>query len=359
VNRPAVELAENLLALTPGSADRRVWLGHSGSDANEAAMRAMLTASGRSRIISFVGAYHGGTAGSMSISGHSSQSGISKLPGVLFLPYPDAYRPFMNDPSGQTVLQLLDYHLQTDCPPEEVAAVFMEPIMSDGGLIIPPAGFLKAVQDRLQPHGALILCDEVKVGLGRSGRIHCFLHDNLSPDVITFGKGLGGGLALSAVVGPAAVMDVSQAFAMETTCGNPISAAAGLAVLKTIRDENLPDRAAEIGRFFYSGLQRLAASHPLVGDVRGRGLVLGVELVRDRESRKPAAMQTAKVVYRAYELGAVLYYVGLQSNVLELTPPLTMGDNELDKALEILDDAISDVEHDRVPDEAIRNFQGW
>jgi 4-aminobutyrate aminotransferase len=189
--------------------------------------------------------------------------------------------------------------------------------------------------------------------------MHCFLHENLSPDVITFGKGLGGGLALSAVVGPAAVLDVAQAFAMETTCGNPVSAAAGLAVLKTIQVENLCDRAAELGGIFYSGLQQLASSHPLVGDVRGRGLVLGVELVGDRESRKPAVIQTAKVVYRAYELGAVLYYVGLQSNVLEFTPPLIIGNNEIEKALEILDEAISDVEHDRVPDEAIRDFQGW
>jgi 4-aminobutyrate aminotransferase len=359
VNRPAVELAENLLALTPGSGDRRVWLGHSGSDANEAALRAILAAGGRSRIISFVGAYHGGTAGSMSISGHSCQSGVSKLPGVLFLPYPDPYRPFMGDPSGQSVLQLLDYHLQTDCPPEEVAAVFMEPVMSDGGLIVPPPGLLKAIQDRLQPHGALILCDEVKVGLGRSGKLHCFQHEELSPDFVTFGKGLGGGLALSAVVGPAEVLDVAQAFAMETTCGNPVSAAAGLAVLKTIRDENLPERAARIGRKLYSGIERLASTHPLVGDVRGRGLVMGVELVRDRESREPAATQTAKVVYRAYELGAVLYYVGLQSNVLEITPPLIIGDKELEEALEILDNAISDVENHRVPDEAIRKFQGW
>jgi 4-aminobutyrate aminotransferase len=154
-------------------------------------------------------------------------------------------------------------------------------------------------------------------------------------------------------------LDVAQAFAMETTCGNPVSASAGLAVLKTIRDENLPDRAAEIGRDLSSGLQQLADGHPLVGDVRGRGLVLGVELVRNRESREPASTEAAKVVYRAYELGAVLYYVGLQSNVLEITPPLIIGDKELKEALEILDNAISDVENHRVSDDAIRNFQGW
>lgn len=359
VNGPAIELAETLLEVTPGSGERRVWLGHSGSDANEAALRAVLVASGKPRIISFVGAYHGGTAGSMSISGHSSQSGAPKLPGALFLPYPDPYRPFMGDPSGQAVLDLLDYHLETDCPPETVAAVFMEPIMSDGGLIVPPPGFLQAVQDRLQPHGALILCDEVKVGLGRSGKLHCFEHEGLFPDMVTFGKGLGGGLALSAVVGPAEVLDVSQAFAMETTCGNPVSASAGLAVLKTIQDEKLHERAAEVGKNLRSGLQRLAANHPLVGDVRGRGLAMGVELVGNPESREPAATEAAKVVYRAYELGAVLYHVGLQSNVLEITPPLIIGDKELEEALEILENATEDVENHRVADDAIRNYKGW
>lgn len=359
VNRPAIELAEYLLEITPGSGNRRVWLGHSGSGANEAAMRSLMESSGRTRIISFVGAYYGGTAGSMSISGHSSQKGVPKLPGVLFLPYPNSYRPFLGDDSGQTVLELLYYHLQADCPPEEVAAVFMEPIMSDGGLIVPPPGFLKSIQDRLQPYGALILCDEVKVGLGRSGKLHCFQHEGLSPDIITFGKALGGGLPLSAIVGPEEVLDVAQAFAMETTCGNPVAASAGLAVLKTIQNENLPERAAIIGHDLYSGLDRLASKHPLVGDVRGRGLAMGIELVKNNESREAAAVEAAKVVYRAYELGVVLYYVGMHSNVLEITPPLIIKDNEIQDAIEILEIAIDDVENHRVSDDVIHNFQGW
>jgi 4-aminobutyrate aminotransferase len=359
VNQPAVELAEKLLAIVPGPGHRRVWLGHSGSDANEAALRAIMAASGRSRVISFIGAYHGGTSGAMSISGHSSQTGAPKLPGSLFLPYPNPFRPFLNDPSGETVLSLLDYHLAADCPAEEVAAVFIEPIMSDGGLIVPPAGFLKALEDRLRPHGVLIVCDEVKVGLGRSGKWHCFQHEGITPDVVTFGKGLGGGLPLSAVVGPADILDVAQAFAMETTCGNPISASAGLAVLKTIREKNLPDRAVEIGRQLLSGFQDMANRHKLIGDVRGRGLALGIELVKDKASREPASVETAKVVYRAYELGAVLYYVGLHSNVLELTPPLILRRREAEEALEILNQAITDVEQGRVSDEKIRDFQGW
>jgi 4-aminobutyrate aminotransferase len=318
-----------------------------------------MAASGRTRVISFVGAYHGGTAGAMSISGHSSQTGTPKLPGSLFLPYPNPFRPFLNDPSGEMVLSLLDYHLDADFPAEEVAAVFMEPIMSDGGLIVPPAGFLKAVQDRLRPHGALIVCDEVKVGLGRSGRWHCFEHEGITPDVVTFGKGLGGGLPLSAVVGPPDILDVSQAFAMETTCGNPISAAAGLAVLRRIDEKKLMERAERIGRHLRSGFEDMAMRHKLIGDVRGRGLALGIELIKDTESRKPAPVETAKVVYRAYELGAVLYYVGLHSNVLEVTPPLIISRREAEEALGILNQALTDVEQGRVPDEKIRDFQGW
>jgi 4-aminobutyrate aminotransferase len=359
VSEPAVSLAERLLALVPGEGDRRVWLGHSGSDANEAALRAIMTATQRPRIISFVGAYHGGTSGSMGISGHSAQSHAPKHGGLLLLPYPDPYRAFMGDESGEAVLTLLDYHFDHDCPPEEVAAVFMEPIMSDGGLIVPPPGFFKKMEQMIRAHGILLVCDEVKVGLGRSGLLHCFLHEGVRPDVVTLGKGLGGGLALSAALGPAEIMDIAQAFAMETTCGNPVSASAGLAVIHTIVEQDLPARAAEMGRRFKQGLEELAGRHRLIGDIRGRGLVMGVELVKDRETRAPATTETAKVVYRAYELGVVLYYVGLSSNVLELTPPLILGEQEVEKALGVLDRAIGDVEQGLVPDDRIAGFQGW
>jgi 4-aminobutyrate aminotransferase len=177
--------------------------------------------------------------------------------------------------------------------------------------------------------------------------------------VVTFAKGLGGGLALSAVVGPADVLDFAQAFAMETTCGNPVSASAGLAVLKTIQEENLPDHAAEIGQQFLSGLKSMADRHLLIGDIRGRGLVIGIELVQDQATKAPATLETAKVVYRAYELGLVCYYVGLHSNVLELTPPLILSHQETEQAVAILDQAIQDVEQGRVSDEKIGGFKGW
>lgn len=359
VNQPAIELAEKLLEIVPNTQNNRVWLGHSGSDAIDATLRSIMASTGRSRIISFIGAYHGGTTGSMSISGHSCQAASPKFPGTLFLPYPNPYRPFMGDSTGQAILELLDYHLSSDCPPNEVAAIFIEPIMSDGGLIIPPLGFLKALESRLRPHDVIIVCDEVKVGLGRSGMLHCFQHENINPDIIVLGKGLGGGLPLSAVVGPEKILNYAQAFAMQTTCGNPVCASAGLGVLKTILDEGIIEHTKTTGNFLLNELQKWAHNCSLIGDIRGRGFVIGIELIKNKDNRLPAVLETAKVVYRAYELGLVIYYVGLNSNVLELTPPLILSQKEGLQGIEILKQAILDVENGLVPDEKIENFKGW
>jgi 4-aminobutyrate aminotransferase len=357
ISAPAVELAEALLATLPYGGSHAVWLGHSGSDANECLIRAIAAATGRRRWIAFRGAYHGGTAGAMAVSGHPALAADQRAQGLTLLPYPSAYRD--GGDAAQAAFDEIDRAFATSCPPQEVAALFIEPIQSDGGMLVPPPGFLKALAERCRRHGILIVCDEVKVGLGRTGLMHAFEHEGLVPDLVSFGKGLGGGLPISAAVGPKEIMNRATAFAMQTTHGNPIAASAALAVLRTIRSDRLVEHASRVGRRLLDGLDSLKQKHALIGDVRGRGLAIGVELVADRASRTPAKMQTAKAVYRAWELGLGLYYVGLDSNVLELTPPLTLGEAEVDEGLSILDRALGDVAAGRVPDEKVAAFAGW
>jgi 4-aminobutyrate aminotransferase len=356
-NEPAVALAEELLRITPGRGERRVWFGHSGSDANDCAMRVVQAATGRSRFISFIGSYHGNLSGSMSISGHTAMTHTLPRSGLVLLPYPD---PFRGAFTANEVLKLLDYQFATTCPPHQVAGIFLEPLMADGGVIVPPPGFLARIQERCRSHGIQVIVDEVKVGLGRSGKMHCFEHEELEPDLVVLGKGLGGGLPLSAVIGPKAIMDHAPAFALQTTAGNPIAASAGRAVLRVIADEGLIARANTVGARLSGALHALSARQPMIGEVRGRGLALGVDLVSDRASRAPVPVTTtAKVIFRAYQLGAVFFYVGLHGNVLELTPPLTLTEAEVDEGVAIIDAAMSDVCKGLVSDADVAPFMMW
>ena len=357
-NESAVELAEMLLNITPGTEDRCVWLGHSGSDANETVARAIPAATGRSRIMAFSGAYHGGTHGSMSVSGHTAQEGAVKASGLTLVPYPDPLRPFEGDPSGEALLAHIERLLATSCPGDEVACFFMEPIQADGGLIVPPANFLKRLSQLCARYGILTVCDEVKVGLGRTGLTHCFEHEGFIPDILVLGKGLGGGLPVSAVIGPSRIMNYATAFSMQTLHGNPICASAALAVLTTIQAEGLARKARDVGSILMDEISRATSNLPEVGDIRGRGLAIGVELVKDG-SHDPDADLARKVVYRAWQIGAVFYYVGMNSNVLELTPPLILSDDEARTGARILAQAISDVLSGQISDEDVALFAGW
>lgn len=357
-NEPCVLLAEKLLSLVPERARGRVWFGHSGSDANETVARMVVAATGRPRILAFSGAYHGGTVGSMAVSGHPAQQG-TRAEGLTLVPYPNSYAAGSREAAKDAALADLERLFATEVPPEEVAAFFIEPIQSDGGMLVPPDGYFKAVEALCRKHGILLVSDEVKVGLGRSGRFNAYEHSGIEPDIVVFGKGLGGGLPISAVVGPEAIMNHAVAFSLQTVHGNPVCAAAALAVLQTIERDHLVENAERAGTVLREALDRLAARQTLIGNVRGRGLALGVELVTDRASREPAARQTALTVYRAFQLGLVLYYVGVRSNVLEFTPPLNLTESQAQEGVAILDQALADVAAARIDEGLLAEFAGW
>jgi 4-aminobutyrate aminotransferase len=356
VHPDSVGLAEDLLALVPGSGERRVYLGHAGSDANDVALRACRHATGRRTIIAFEHSYHGGVGVAMGVSGVHVDAGAPPDPDVVFLPYPNPFRPGPGgvDEDVAACLKLAEQHLAGG----SIACLIVEPILSDGGLIVPPDGFLARLHELCRRHGVPLICDEVKMGLGRPGTLHAFDHDGIAPDIVTFGKVLGGGLPLSAAVGPAELLDFPPAAALLTTAGNPVCSAAGRAVLATIVGDRLAERAATVGALLADGLRALAGSpgSERIGDVRGRGLAIGLELVDPHTGERDPHL-AANVVYRAWELGAVVYYVG--GNVLEITPPLVLTDMEVARAVDILGAAIADAAAGRVDAEEVAKYAGW
>ena len=356
VHPDSVGLAEDLLALVPGTGERRVYLGHAGSDANDVALRACRHATGRRTVVAFEHGYHGGVGVAMGVSGVHVDAGVPADPEAVFLPYPNPFRPGPDgiDADVAACLALAETHLAGGT----VACLIVEPILSDGGLVVPPDGFLADLHHACRRHDVPMICDEVKMGLGRPGTLHAFEHDGVVPDIVTFGKVLGGGLPLSAAVGPAALLDAPPAGALLTTAGNPVCAAAGRAVLATIVGDGLVEHAAKVGARLADNLRNLGGSpgSDRIGDVRGRGLAIGLELVDpgtgDRDPRLAAS-----VVYRAWELGAVVYYVG--GNVLEITPPLVLADSEADRAAELLGAAIADAAAGKVDGEEVAKYAGW
>ncbi|RBP67020.1 4-aminobutyrate aminotransferase [Brevibacterium sanguinis] len=331
-------LAERLLTLVPVRQAQRAYLGLSGSDANAAAIEAARRATGRPTIVSFTGSYHGGFGSSREVSG----IGWEPVPGSRVLDYP------VTEADLAGVRPRLDRALA----PGDVAAVIVEAVQCDGGVRVPAAGFLPLLREACDEAGAHLIVDEVKAGLARTGRLFAFEHSGIRPDIVTLGKSLGGGLPVSAAVGPASVLDVVPATALLTAAGAPICAAAANAVLDLLSGTGPTGRAEELGAL---ARERLAdfrrTDRPgsrAIAEVRGRGLLLGIEV---------ASGLAAATVYRAWELGAVIYPVG--DDVLELTPPLSITESELELGLDIVLHALDDAASGRVPTEALERFGGW
>lgn len=362
VNLPAVDLAEKLVSLVPGDFEKKAWFGLSGSDASEAAQRLILRATGRRRMVSFIGSWHGTTDSTMGLSAHPSLTAVGGAH-VTKIPYPNPYRNPFGDGSGHVTDQCLDflenYLFKTICPPEDVAAIFAEAVQSDGGDVVPPPDFMPKLRALCDRHEILLVVDEIKVGLGRTGRWFAYEHGEVAADVVLLGKSLGGGLSLSSIVARKEILDVGTGLALFTSSGNATSCAAGLAVIEAIEQDGLVEQSAENGRYLNQRLTEALMKYEIVGDVRGLGMIQGVELVTDRASKEPNQPVAAKIVYRAFELGLIVYYAGNWGNVLEITPPLILTREQIDEGVAILDRAIADVLDGKVSDETVARFAGW
>jgi len=361
LNEPALDLAQRLVDLMPGDFAKKVWFGHSGSDASEAAHRLVLAASGRKRVISFIGSWHGMTDSGQTLSGHPAFAAHPGGGHVTKLPYPNPARnPFGGAPEetlDQLFAYLEGYLFATICPPGDVAAIFVESVQSDGGDLVPPDEFLPRLRDLCDRHGIWLVVDDVKVGLGRTGYFFSYEQAGIAADLVILGKALGGGLPLSALVGRREILDAGTGTALFTTVGSATCCAAGLATVSAIVDEGLVGAATERGASLQRALREAFAGVPEVADVRGRGLIQGVELVTAAgEPNQPLAAAT---VYRAWELGLILYYAGNWSNVLELTPPLILTEDEVARGVGILAQALDDAIHGRVDAATVAEFAGW
>jgi 2,2-dialkylglycine decarboxylase (pyruvate) len=349
LSRDVTELARELMAVLPAPLGRAMFLS-TGGEANEAALRLAKLHTGGHEVIAFTGSWHGLTAGAGSSTYGAGRRGYGPgLPGTMALPAPTPYRCPIRHCRDRCDLACLEAGMaladaQSVGSP---AALIAEPILSVAGIVPLPDGYLARLQEHCRERGMLLILDEAQTGLGRVGTLFAFEHDGVVPDVLTLSKTLGGGLPLSATVTSDAIeTDVAEKGFLHYTshASDPLPAAVGRAVLRTVLADGLAARAAELGERLRAGLEELGRRHEAVGDVRGRGLMLGVDLVTDRDSRTPDAAYGVAVTARCLELGLnvnIVKFAGLGS-VLRIAPPLTIAAEDVDLGLEILDRALAD-----------------
>lgn len=364
VHEPLVRLAAELARIAPGRGDRKVAFGLSGSDANDGALKLARAATGRPKVIAFLGSYHGNTYGALSLSAVSlaMRRGFGPVvPDVHHVPFPDVYHAPPDRDADDVVEECLDAFrrlLETVAPPEEVAAVFIEPVQGDAGILVPPQSFIDGLTDICRAHGILIVAEEVQSGVGRTGRWFACEQFGLDPDIVVIGKGLGSGMPVSAVVARAELMDAwGPPGHVFSTGANPVCCAAALATLAVVEDEDLMGNARRRERQLVEELGRLSERYEAIGDVRGFGLMLGVELVEDRDTKAPARELAARLTVACYRRG--LYLTFLRGSVLRLAPPLVLGEADAQRAMEILAESFEDVLSGRVSASDGASVVGW
>jgi 4-aminobutyrate aminotransferase len=341
------ELAKKIGALVPISGATRTHFANSGTEAVECALKVAMHATGREKFISFFGSFHGRTLGSLSLTSSKAAQRVGfkrQALDVIHVPYPNEYRnPFTAEMCGrggaaEGALNWIENLLfKTTTPPEEVAAIVVEPIQGEGGYVPAPEGFLKGLRRICDEHGIVLVVDEVQSGMGRTGKMFATQHYGVEADIVCIAKGIASGLPLGLCVARADLMDWKKGAHASTFGGNPVCIAAALKTIELLEGE-LVANAAEVGKYLKSGLQKLMAKHECIGDVRGLGLMLGVEFVKDKTSRQPDSDLRDRVEMATYERGLIL--LGCGANSIRWSPPLILTRENVDVALEIFDEAI-------------------
>ena len=346
--KEAVEVGEKIKGIMPFKGDSRLFYANSGAETVEGALKIARGhfKGSRQYIIGFLGAFHGRTMGAVSITASKpvQRKWFSPLvPGVIHVPYPYSYRcPFKAktpEECGEAVIGYIeDWILSKMVDPTEVAAFIIEPIQGEGGYIVPPDNFLPRLRKLADEHGILLIVDEVQTGVGRTGEWYAVNHWRVEPDILTSAKGIASGLPLGVIGGKKEVMDLPPGSHASTFGGNPVSLAAAGAVIDVIREENLLENARVQGDYIMKRFQEMMNYIDLIGEVRGKGLMIGVELVRNRETKEPARKEMSWIINNAFKRGILIISAGIST--LRIAPPLIITRELVDRALDILEDLL-------------------
>jgi 4-aminobutyrate aminotransferase len=342
------ELAQRLSEIAPGAEPKKVYFGNSGTEAVEAAIKLARYHTRRDKIIAFHGCFHGRTMGALSLTASKAvqRKGFGALlAGVFHIPYPNSYRCPYGNPSPCTCVESAEY-LELEIfkrmvDPSEVAAVFIEPIQGEGGYLPASKEFLQELQRICRRHGILLVCDEVQSGMGRTGKWWACEHAGIEPDILCVAKGIASGMPLSAMIARASVMDWKPGAHASTFGGNPVSIAAALVTMDLLETQYI-ENARRVGEFMMRRMADWPARHRSVGDVRGKGLMIGVEIVRDQKTKERAREWRDAIVDLAFERGLLL--LGAGENTVRIAPPLVIDEEQASFAVQTLEQCISEVE---------------
>jgi 4-aminobutyrate aminotransferase len=345
--RAQIALAKKLSSITPGERGKKVYFGNSGAEAVEAAFKLARWHTQRELNLAFYGAFHGRTMGALSLTASKT---IQKkhynplVPGITHIPYAYCYRCPYNLQYPECELGCVqwveDTLFRTTIPPEEVAAIIVEPIQGEGGYIVPPPEFHKKLNDLAKKYGILYVADEVQSGMGRTGKMFAMEHFDVDPDIIALAKGIASGMPLGALIAGTEIMDWEAGSHASTFGGNPVSCQAALVTIELLEEE-LMKNAADQGDYLMAGLRELQQSYECMGDVRGKGLMVGVELVKDRETKEPARTWRDEIIQKAFYKGLLL--LGCGENTIRFSPPLTVTAGEIDTCLSMFDSVVREI----------------